>query len=80
MVDGPVRTGPAVMVNDLQAYHSGILSFLDLECTWQGSGRLQRHFQINYPRLSIKVCVAAWNQLPRDGGDVTSTHVRTALR
>ena len=32
MVDSPVWTGPAVMVNDLQAYCQGVL-FLDLECT-----------------------------------------------
>ena len=54
-------------------------SFLDSECAQQSSGHLRRHFQINYPRSSIKVCIAVWNQLPRDGGGVTSTHVRTAL-
>ena len=63
---------------------SGLLprcsSFLDSECTQQSSGRLLRHFQINYPRSSsIRVCIAVWNQLHRDGGGVTSTHVRTAL-
>ena len=25
MVDGPVQMGPTIMVNDLQAYHLGIL-------------------------------------------------------
>ena len=79
MVDGPVWTGPTIMVNNLRAYCSGILSFLDLECAWQSSGCLQRHFQINYPRSSIRVCVTVWNQLPSDRGGVTSIHVRTAL-
>ena len=78
MVDGPVQMGPADMVDGHRAYHPGVL-FLDLERAWQSSGRLLRHFQINYPRsLSITVCVAAWNQLPRDRGGVMSTRVRTA--
>ena len=54
-------------------------SFLDLECAWQSSGHLLRHFQINYPRSSIRVCIAVWNQLLKDGGGVMSTCVRTAL-
>ena len=51
-VDGPVQTGPTDMVDDHWAYRPGVLIFLDLECTLQSSGRLQRHFQINYPRSS----------------------------
>ena len=79
MVDGPVRTGPTDMVDDHRAYCPGVL-FLDLERTRQSSGCLRRCFQINYPRSSsIKVCVAVWNQLPKDGGGVMSTCVRTAL-
>ena len=77
MVNGPVWTGPTDMVDGHRAYRPSIL-FLDLECAWQSSGCLQRRFQINYPRSSsIIVCVAAWNQLPRDRGGVMSTHVRT---
>ena len=78
MVDGPVQTGPTDMVDSLWAYCPGIL-FLDLDRAWQSSGHLLRRFQINYPRSSsIRVCIAAWNQLPRDGGGVMSTRVRTA--
>ena len=79
MVDGPIQMGPTNMVEGHRAYHPGVLLFLNLEHTRQSSGRLRRRFQINYPRSSsITVCIAAWNQLPRDGGGVMSTHVRTA--
>ena len=52
MVDGPVQTGPTDMVDGHWAYCPGVLLFLDLEHARQSSGRLRRHFQINYPRLS----------------------------
>ena len=52
MVDGPVWMGPTDMVDGHRAYCPGVLLFLDLECARQSSGRLRRHFQINYPRSS----------------------------
>ena len=56
-------------------------SFLGLRACSAEQWSSARHFQINYPRSSsITVCVAAWNQLSRDGGGIMSTRVRIASR